>query len=200
KEEKIRLLRQRLVEREAQMKTADTNGCGGPLTSGGINNGTHPPAVTTTGTSLGVYTSATSSHLPPAASLAITQAAIAVAAMAGVKPPTTIAASTIDITNTDVNTPLLLEPLQRQASCNSISSSISPTIAMTVLQTTTRGKRDSALQPLIQPEGTSATSDFDSAICLGSGFGGYSQLTTTTTTRSRAASQSSAFEFSDNCQ
>lgn len=75
KEEKIRLLRQRLVERESQMKTSEANGCG--MTAAGSSN-SHmqqqiPAATGATSTSLSVHTSATSSHLTPAATLAITQ-------------------------------------------------------------------------------------------------------------------------------
>ncbi|KNC24020.1 hypothetical protein FF38_00223 [Lucilia cuprina] len=75
KEEKIRLLRQRLVERESQMKTSEANGCG--MTAAGSSN-SHvqqqiPAATAAASTALSVHTTATSSHLTPAATLAITQ-------------------------------------------------------------------------------------------------------------------------------
>ncbi|XP_065357057.1 gamma-aminobutyric acid type B receptor subunit 1 [Calliphora vicina] len=77
KEEKIRLLRQRLVERESQMKTSEANGCG--MTAAGSSSNSHmqqqqiPAATAATSTSLSVHSTATSSHLTPAATLAITQ-------------------------------------------------------------------------------------------------------------------------------
>lgn len=77
KEEKIRLLRQRLAERESQMKTAEANGCGIPASTASSNNTQQqqlPAATAATSTSLSVHASATtSSHLTPAATLAITQ-------------------------------------------------------------------------------------------------------------------------------
>lgn len=106
---------------------------------------------------------------------------------------------------------LIRNSLQRKSSrftktqkATNLASAAAAAAAPTAYRTRNRqnSQRDSALQPLIQPEDltTNSVSDFDSATCMG---GGYSQLTITTTTatsstRSRAASQSSTFEFSDN--
>ncbi|XP_037960953.1 gamma-aminobutyric acid type B receptor subunit 1 [Teleopsis dalmanni] len=72
KEEKIRLLRQRLVERDSSGKPTELNGTSTNTGTGtGIGAPTQPTSGTAT-TSLTVQAS-TSSHLTPAATLAITQ-------------------------------------------------------------------------------------------------------------------------------
>lgn len=71
-------MRQRLVERDTQMKTSEANGCGMAATGSSNSSNTHmqqqiPAATAATSTSLSVHSTATSSHLTPAATLAITQ-------------------------------------------------------------------------------------------------------------------------------